>query len=274
MFVSTHGITARPTSVPPFIGILDVYPNAATAYSFRKLRSAYSGSCIRVRRSSDNTEQDIGFVSNVLDTASLLSFVGSNNGFVTTWYDQSGNNLNSTQSIAVNQPQIVSSGVIVKTSGNITCMSCLNKDLSNTQTNTATQATFIASECLSTGGGSSFMVPFGTIGSNSSSTYAGSVANGSGSTASSNFGTPSFFVNDLPIGSTRGNLFNAYAINNETILNIINGGSTTSNRFLQYTTSGFSGNYKVFEVIIYNTNQSSNRTGINTNINNFYSIYP
>jgi hypothetical protein len=117
-------------------------------------------------------------------------------------------------------------------------------------------------------------VPFGTIGTNNySSTYAGSVSNGSASSASSNFGTPSFFVNDLSIGSARGDLFNAYAINNETIFNIINGGSTISNRFLQYIISGFSGNYKVFEVIIYNTNQSSNRTGINTNINTFYSIY-
>jgi len=41
------------------------------AYSLRKLRSAYTGSAIRVRRSSDSTEQDIGFVNNELDTVSL-----------------------------------------------------------------------------------------------------------------------------------------------------------------------------------------------------------
>ena len=32
--------------------LLDTYPNAAVAYSLRKLRTAYSGSAIRVRRSS------------------------------------------------------------------------------------------------------------------------------------------------------------------------------------------------------------------------------
>jgi hypothetical protein len=92
--------------------LLDLYPNAATAYSVRKLRTAYTGDCIRVRRSSDNAEQNIGFVNNELDTTSLLSFVGANNGFVTTWYDQSGNGNDVTQTTAANQPKIVSSGVL------------------------------------------------------------------------------------------------------------------------------------------------------------------
>jgi hypothetical protein len=92
--------------------LLDTYPNAAAAYSLRKLRSAYTGNAIRVRRSNDNSEQDIGFGLFEIDTAALLSFVGANNGFVTTWYDQSGNNRNATQTTAANQPRIVSSGVI------------------------------------------------------------------------------------------------------------------------------------------------------------------
>lgn len=58
--------------------LLDTYPNAAVAYSLRKLRTAYSGSAIRVRRSSDNAEQDIAFVGNDLDTTSMLDFVGYN----------------------------------------------------------------------------------------------------------------------------------------------------------------------------------------------------
>jgi hypothetical protein len=92
--------------------LLDLYPNAATAYSVRKLRTAYTGNCIRVRRSSDNAEQNIGFVNNDLDTTSLLSFVGANNGFVTTWYDQSGNGFNVRQTTAANQPRIVNAGVL------------------------------------------------------------------------------------------------------------------------------------------------------------------
>lgn len=58
--------------------LLDLYPNAAVAYSLRKLRTAYTGSAIRVRRSVDNAEQDIAFVGNDLDTTSMLDFVGYN----------------------------------------------------------------------------------------------------------------------------------------------------------------------------------------------------
>jgi hypothetical protein len=47
-----------------------------------------------------------------LDAAALLTFVGSGNGFVTTWYDQSGNGSNATQATAGSQPRIVSNGVL------------------------------------------------------------------------------------------------------------------------------------------------------------------
>jgi hypothetical protein len=55
--------------------LLDLYPNASVAYSLRKLRNAYSGSAIRVRRSVDNTEQDFGF-DEINDT--LTDWVGYN----------------------------------------------------------------------------------------------------------------------------------------------------------------------------------------------------
>ena len=92
--------------------ILDSISDSVGAYSLRKLRNSYNGACIRVRRSSDNAEQDIGFVNNQLDTASLLSFVGSGSGFVKTWYDQSslGGN-NAFQNTNNNQPRIVNNGV-------------------------------------------------------------------------------------------------------------------------------------------------------------------
>ena len=93
---------------------LDLYPSAAAAYSLRKLRTAYTGSAIRVRRSSDNAEQNIGFTSSGnLDESALTTFCGAANGFVTTWYDQSGNGLNVTQSSATKQPQIVNAGAVI-----------------------------------------------------------------------------------------------------------------------------------------------------------------
>ena len=93
--------------------LLDTYSGAAAAYSLRRLRTAYTGDAIRVRRESDNTEQDIGFVGEDLNTSALTTFCSGTNGFVKTWYDQSGNARDATQSTAAQQPQIVSSGSVI-----------------------------------------------------------------------------------------------------------------------------------------------------------------
>jgi hypothetical protein len=91
---------------------LDKYPIARFAFSLRKLKNDYNGNCIRVRRTSDSVEQDIGFFDGALDTASLLSFIGASSGAVAIWYDQSGNQNNAVQTTAARQPLIVSSGVL------------------------------------------------------------------------------------------------------------------------------------------------------------------
>jgi trimeric autotransporter adhesin len=89
----------------------------AAAYSLRRLYASYTGAAIRVRRSSDNAERDIGFIGEHLDVFALLVFVGNGSGFVTTWYDQSGNGRHATQSTAANQPKIVASGVVITEGG-------------------------------------------------------------------------------------------------------------------------------------------------------------
>jgi hypothetical protein len=90
-------------------------PNQSQIWSCaRKLASTYRGALIRVRRSSDNTEKNIwaDAIGN-LDTAALLSFCGSGNGFVTAVYAQNSNrNEDLIQATAANQPQIVTSGVV------------------------------------------------------------------------------------------------------------------------------------------------------------------
>ena len=97
--------------------LLDTYTGASGAYSLRKLRTLYTGDAIRVRRSSDNTEQDIGFSNDELDTVSLLAFAGAGDAFVKIFYDQSGNSNDATQTATGNQPQIVSSGAVITDNG-------------------------------------------------------------------------------------------------------------------------------------------------------------
>lgn len=86
--------------------LLDSFPNAAFAYSLNKLRSNYNGSCLRIRRSSDNQEIDIGFSGKQVDLSAIASFCGASAGSVVTWYDQTTNNINATQPTANSQPQI------------------------------------------------------------------------------------------------------------------------------------------------------------------------
>tara|TARA_R110000850_G_scaffold124540_1_gene242761 strand:- start:115 stop:996 length:882 start_codon:yes stop_codon:yes gene_type:complete len=97
--------------------LLDQFPNAAAAFSVKKIRNAYTGFCIRVRRASDNTTLDIGFSGDDLDTSSLQTFCAGTDGFINTWYDQSGNAKNATQATNANQPKIVTSGSVILKNG-------------------------------------------------------------------------------------------------------------------------------------------------------------
>lgn len=96
--------------------LLDIVTGAAAAYSLRNLFANATTAVIRVRRSSDNAESD--FSGNEVLNGTLATWVGSgNNGFVRTWYDQSGNARHVGQSSASLQPTIVSSGAVVLLNG-------------------------------------------------------------------------------------------------------------------------------------------------------------
>lgn len=96
--------------------LLDDYP-AFAAYSLRKLKTGATN-CIRVRRASDSSEQDIGFVADVVDVTSLASFCSGTTGYVVTWYDQSGGARDLTNATAAEQPRIYASGAMDTVSGN------------------------------------------------------------------------------------------------------------------------------------------------------------
>ena len=102
-------------SILPALPLLNTYTGAAAAYSLRDLSSSTTN-VVRVRRSSDNTEQD--FTSTQVTDGALETFVGAgNDGFVTVWYDQSGNSRNAEQTNTSLQPVIVSSGSLVLLNG-------------------------------------------------------------------------------------------------------------------------------------------------------------
>lgn len=112
--VGTVSSTVSATTAAPSQLLADVGATAYRAYGLRKLSSSYTGAAIQVRRSSDNTTQDIGFAagSNNLDTTALLSFVGAGSGYISKWYDQSGGGRDLTQSTTSAQARIVNAGVL------------------------------------------------------------------------------------------------------------------------------------------------------------------
>lgn len=96
-----------------FVGVLDLFTGAQGGRSVaQRLTNTYTGSLIRVRRSNDNVEADIGFDANGdLDQVALLAHTGAFNGHVTKIYDQVGSN-DGVQTTAGKQGRIVISGVV------------------------------------------------------------------------------------------------------------------------------------------------------------------
>ena len=90
--------------------LLDRFSGAAGAYSLRELSSAWAGlDVVEVREDSGDTTQT--FTAAELTDGTLATFCGANNGYVKTWYDQSGNANNATQATLVDQPKIYNESI-------------------------------------------------------------------------------------------------------------------------------------------------------------------
>ena len=123
--------------------LLDSFPGAQAAYSLRKVNSSYTGSCLTVRRSSDNATANIGFYRYTVDTDAILRFVGSGNGFVTTWFDQSGNGVNISQDTTSLQFNIATSGSLHYEGTNLVMNAATNRTF-NRNTNTISLSNWTA----------------------------------------------------------------------------------------------------------------------------------
>lgn len=87
----------------------------------RRLRTGYTGPIIRVRRSSDNSEQDFygSGSTGAVSTSAIALFCGAGDGFLTTIYDQSGKSRNFTQTSTSVQPIVCESGTAVTLGGRL-----------------------------------------------------------------------------------------------------------------------------------------------------------
>ena len=202
-------------------------------------------------------------------------------GYVTKWYDQSGNNRHATQTATGSQPLIVSSGSLVTEGAKPAVKFYTNLGMDTGFTGLVTKSLFIAA---STEAG----LNINDNGRRLFSSYTG----GGGLAAElllDGQGTGSFRYADG--GATLSVLQSASyqlttAIRNSTLNLAFNGGSINSGgspnsspNTLNYRIGEDAGlssietAKSIQEVIFYNNDQSSNRTLIENNINNYYSIY-
>lgn len=268
--------------------LLDLYTNASAAYSLRLLRAAYTGYAIKVRRASDNTEQDIGFVNGLLDTASLLSFCGIYSGYISTWYDQSGNGVNATQPTASDQPQIVLNGSILTLNNKYT-LSFNAKCLTFTQIPCPTFSTFAVIKNYSVSGYSGYYLNSTASGTNkgfkitsanngnpwvsSLLYYTGGTENMTYSRRNAVNSSSNQYIESWMGDGTTPSLYENLTA--QTLATPPSGWGTGLTRIgpTHYSSGIPQGNFDIQELILYPNLQVSNQSDIVAKINSYYEIY-
>jgi len=262
--------------------LLDDYSGAAAAYSLRQLSSTYSGSSVKVRRASDNVEADIGFASGELDTTALASHCGASDGFVSVWYDQANSN-NVTQATAANQPKIYdgTTGVVTENGKpalefasdvlqvSVTSSDIISTDAENTLVSVMRQNSANANNTLAHMASPRYViytdfsgVLYYDAGNNSTNRLSVSSPSGWDDNQHLLFWSSSLTLQQICVDGTQ--------LASDTSQSTITSASTTLDIGTRSSTylNGF-----VQELIFYNSDQSSNRSNIEDNINTFYSIY-
>lgn len=269
--------------------------SAAAAYSLRSVNSNYAGSAVRVRRSSDDAEKD--FTASDVSGSVLVDWVGSgNDGYVTIWYDQSGNSLDLVNLESTTQPKIVESGVFLNAldflkadttyKGTFTLANKVNGSYQSTSLSIQQLnffSVFARSDTSPTQSSKHINFvhePGGLFRSAHITPY-------SPRTYERYFGGATVLSDSISINEDGSN--NIISAINQTTSEggsslHINGSEVslgTTNVSGQINFSKFAGpsifnshiNQTVSEFIIYDSDQSANRTAIETNINNYYDIY-
>ena len=267
--------------------LLNQFSGAAAAYSVRCLTSLGPASvCMKVRRDSDNATQNIGFGSNGdLDTAAIATFCGAANGYVAVWYDQSGNGNHMAQATTSLQPQIYDGSSVITRNGKPTV-----------KFDTVSGAQGLVATGLSVSNRSRTM--FSVTTTESSTADSKVVARGFSSTysywsaingvrlISQAFRTSGRIDTFTGVAETVGQqIFRTDLANTVTSTLYKNGTSvhsvTDQNADWSYSTFGMGGlpahagggsNHTIAELVVYESDQGTNRTGIESNINTYYGV--
>ena len=251
--------------------LLDTYSGAAAAYSLRLLDSTYTGALVNVWNGTSYAD----IYPNVfgeLDTVALAAHCGSNDGFIRYWYDQSGNSRTAAQTTTANMPKIYDGATGLVTENG---KPAVEFDGSNDYINTSafasdlTQPNFFSFvvKPISTGG-TERIFSNANVGDRNFLLYDGRFYAGS-------------FLSGGTIGTNQINMsILANGASSEIFKNSSSAASGNAGtdgvgsiRFAASKDETNHSNLKLQEFILWNSNESSNRTNIEDNINTFYNIY-
>ena len=263
--------------------LLDQYPGAEAAYSFRKLRTAYTGDCIVVRRAVGTPTLDtIGFVNDYLDTATLKTFCAGVNCFVRVWYDQTGNNHNFEQDTNANQPRIANGGVLEKVNGDLAINFDVVNDFIQLVDSIKSDTSWSIFELKGRNASTIELLTFTSINTASPIYPFLAISPGLG------YITNKFGYKEYSYAGTGQRIYTSFNNNisqtgldvyeNNTLLSGTAFSGARSTNFFRTigrrgTTSLIYAGNNYHELIFYFGDKSADRNGINTNINNFYSVY-
>jgi hypothetical protein len=257
-------------SAAGFSGLLDDYPGAARAYSLRALDADFETSdLITVRRSSDDATAS--YTEAEINDGTLLTWVGTggtDNGFVTTWYDQSGNALNCTMTTAANQPAIVSAGVLEVEGGEPAVYFDGTSDYLNFSTVTAKTVIGVTNMETAAGSLNHFIGNEGDdrgLRATDSTTLYKCPEN---STSEATWDLPhdgACFVNGSGTTPT--------AAGHHVVFATSAAGMAVRSISSSHSTNSRHWKGPVQEVIIYDTDKTSDRSGIESNINTHYTLF-
>jgi hypothetical protein len=249
----------------------------AAAYSLRNLSTTYTGNVVDVRRSSDDAEDS--FTATEVADGTLTDWVGvGNDGFVTQWYDQSGNDNHATQGTDASQPKIVDAGVLVRgntgepafTGDGVDDILSLSSSI-----NFGTGEFFVSTVVdVDTGG-----VVIGSASPN----WMLLVTTSSIQVRASNTNVIYIISPDSVLTAGESYLISLSRVENDItayvngvaqadVETVVSTDTFSADRFLQRGTNGNPYPDPVSEIIIYNSDQSDNRTAIEANIGETYGI--
>lgn len=274
-------------------GLLADYPGAAAAFSLRELTSDWAGqNVVRIQRTGGD-QQD--FTAAEITDGTLVTFVqggtdgvGNNDGFVVTWYDQSGNGFDATSS-GSNAPQLVNNETLLTVNGEPAILFDGTDDYMSNAGNIAYN-----------GGVSWYCVADLTI-AGTDRLWSDDISGQQGYVVirSTDTTDADYFFNDNNSGFKFFSCTEHAAVQELSSMNFddstgdyewARNGSNTTGTLITWTgpiNSGNTANFGIMgggdgtqqgqgymqELIIYPNDQSANRTGIESNINAHYSIY-